>query len=109
MCSPCPLLRHEWPREIGQTADGMRRCQRLPELTHPVDSARPIDITSNPVPVETREISQVAPCLRPVAVTPADLHIGRAAQPFAKLLRLSVDLSGPDSFGVARSRSVRAF
>jgi len=24
--------RHEWPREIDQLADGMRRCQRLPEL-----------------------------------------------------------------------------
>ena len=34
------------------TCDGMRRCQRLPELTHPVDSARPTFVTSNPVPAQ---------------------------------------------------------
>src|SRR5262245_7472732 len=34
------------------TCDGMRRCQRLPELTHPVDLARPQRVTSNPVPVK---------------------------------------------------------
>jgi len=29
------------PRRIGEKCDGMRRCQRLPEVTHSVDSTRP--------------------------------------------------------------------
>ena len=33
----------------------MRRCQRLPELTHPVDSARPPLYTSNRVPARIPE------------------------------------------------------
>src|SRR5438046_6308164 len=28
----------------------MRRCQRLPEVTHPVDSTRPAEAVSSPVP-----------------------------------------------------------
>ena len=96
-CLPPALRRHEWPREIGQIADGMRRCQRLPELTHPVDSARPQRVTSNPVPSEIAGNPLDAPDFRPVAVTLADLHFGRAEQPFAKSLRLSIELpmTGP--------------
>jgi hypothetical protein len=32
----------------------MRRCQRLPEITHPGDPARPIRLTSKGMPVKKR-------------------------------------------------------
>src|SRR5262249_42886133 len=40
------------------TNDGMRRCQRLPELTHPVDFARPTEEASKRVPRKTLEIRE---------------------------------------------------
>jgi hypothetical protein len=83
----------------------MRRCQRLPELTHPVDSARPQRVTSNPVPSEIAGNPLDAADFRPVAVTLADLHFGRAEQPFAKSLRLSIELPTP---GPALTRVVFA-
>src|SRR4051794_14171423 len=38
--------------------DGIRRCQRLPELTHPVDSARLRTSTSKAVPAEITYFSE---------------------------------------------------
>ena len=67
----------------------MRRCQRLPELTHPVDSARPTTVTSNPVPAESQEIRESAARCRPVPVTRLTSTPDARAQPFAELLRLS--------------------
>jgi hypothetical protein len=39
-----------------ETNGGMRRCQRLPDVTHPVDSTRPQTLTSIRVPSRPREI-----------------------------------------------------
>src|SRR5687767_10709959 len=63
---------------------GMRRCQRLPELTHPVDSARPTSRTSNPVPVKTGLNSPESSGPRPIMGTPADLWTGRQDTTFSE-------------------------
>ena len=53
---------------------GCVRCQRLPELTHPVDSARPPPISSKRVPDWSgpgfRPNSRTGDACRPVPVTP---------------------------------------
>src|SRR5438128_1611646 len=36
-----PPIREKAAHESLAIDDGIRRCQRLPEVTHPVDSARP--------------------------------------------------------------------
>ncbi len=45
--------------------DGMRRCQRLPELTHPVDFARPRSHSSKDVPQQTGQILHFPRGIRP--------------------------------------------
>ena len=45
----CPPDRNE-PRRIVEVSDGIRRCQRLPEVTYPVDPTRPRRSVSNRVP-----------------------------------------------------------
>src|SRR4029077_3265677 len=35
------MLQKSGPRRISEANGGMRRCQRLPEVTHPVDPTRP--------------------------------------------------------------------
>src|SRR5262245_17007178 len=65
------------------TCDGMRRCQRLPELTHPVDSARPTSSSSNRVPAENPVFSRCPPVKRHFARTETDLRAGRTDNLFA--------------------------
>jgi hypothetical protein len=59
------------------TNDGMRRCQRLPELTHPVDFARPIVESSKAVPHEILEIRAVPAWPTSLVVDAPDLREGR--------------------------------
>jgi hypothetical protein len=44
------------PRGIGLNCDGMRRCQRLPEFTHPVDSARRREVHQMLCPRDLQEL-----------------------------------------------------
>jgi hypothetical protein len=62
----------------------MRRCQRLPELTHPVDFARPISTTSNPVPAKTGLKWPETRLVRPITGTLADLWTGRQDTTFSE-------------------------
>src|SRR5262245_44391993 len=62
----------------------MRRCQRLPELTHPVDSARPPTYTSNPVPTRFGPKSPILPIHRHCTWTLSDLQPGREDTTFRK-------------------------
>jgi hypothetical protein len=55
------------PRRIGEKRR-MRRCQRLPEVTHPVDSTRPTSPTSSRVPARA---SGIAPEMRGVTREPS--------------------------------------
>ena len=59
------------------TNDGMRRCQRLPELTHPVDFARPTVEASKDVPRETPDNPRVHAWCPSLAVDAPDLLEGR--------------------------------
>jgi hypothetical protein len=59
------------------TNDGMRRCQRLPELTHPVDFARPTAEASKDVPREILEIWRICARSTSLAVDAPDLQEGR--------------------------------
>jgi hypothetical protein len=61
------------PRGIGLNCDGMRRCQRLPEFTHPVDSARRIELHQTLYPRDLQNYSQNSQGPldnRPMKVTP---------------------------------------
>ena len=53
-----PFRSREMTARNRLTNDGMRRCQRLPELTHPVDFARPTAEASKAVPCEILEIER---------------------------------------------------
>src|SRR5688572_13797775 len=80
------------------TCDGMRRCQRLPELTHPVDSARPTCSSSNRVPAEKPAFSRARAVKRHFARTETDLRAGRPDNLFPEgrvyLPNASIDSTG---------------
>src|SRR4029079_9153307 len=70
----------------------MRRCQRLPELTHPVDPARPPTSTSKAVPSKKAENPVHRPCAPSVA---GDEVTCRKDAPFDSLRSLR---AGPQPF-----------
>src|SRR5262249_44391740 len=77
--------------------DGMRRCQRLPEVTHPVDSTRPATVTSNRVPgVIAENPPEIASRdrRRPDSETPADLTPERFAGSVGDPDRTAFDFEG---------------
>ena len=78
-------------RAKSTDCDGMRRCQRLPEFTHPVDSARPHPVTSNRVPEKSPQFHVFAlssvPCRGRTLTSVRDGSVVRA-QPFAEIVRL---------------------
>jgi hypothetical protein len=78
-------------RAKSTDCDGMRRCQRLPEFTHPVDSARPHPVTSNRVPEKSPQFRVFAlssvTCRGRTLTSVRDGSVVRA-QPFAEIVRL---------------------
>jgi len=60
-------------RTKSSTSDGIRRCQRLPELAHPVDFARPdprfIKSRAREILPESRKKPRKRRFSRPIEVT----------------------------------------
>ena len=89
-------MQHTVERSKGRAEspeyDGIRRCQRLPELTHPVDSARLHPDTSKGVPRENGLFFEESAITGVRCRGRADLREGRsvprAKQPFAGGMRL---------------------
>src|SRR3954469_8886959 len=76
-------------RAKSPTCDGIRRCQRLPELAHPVDLARPIHASSKDVPAKSWEKRLVRTrCTREASVAgdavtcEQDAALAASEQPF---------------------------
>jgi hypothetical protein len=64
-----------WATPNRETNGGMRRCQRLPDVTHPVDSTRPADqhIKSHARGLSNELVRTV------IFVVPFVLKVGRVA------------------------------